>query len=64
MRATTWPRRWAALETEAVAGFDYFRMNDRERLGLPMGPRDGRDRKAARRPVPLGASASIGPLPR
>ena len=31
-------RRWALLETEAVAAFDYFRMNDRERLGLPMGP--------------------------
>jgi len=31
-------RRWAALETEAVASFDYFRMNDRERRGLPMGP--------------------------
>lgn len=31
-------RRWAALETEALASFDYFRMNDRERRGLPMGP--------------------------
>lgn len=31
-------RRWAALETQAAAEFDYFRMNDRERLGLPMGP--------------------------
>jgi hypothetical protein len=31
-------RRWAALETEAAANFDYFRMNERERLSLPMGP--------------------------
>lgn len=31
-------RRWAALETQAAAGFDYFRMNERERLALPMGP--------------------------
>jgi hypothetical protein len=31
-------RRWAALETRAVAAYDYFRMNDRERLSLPMGP--------------------------
>jgi hypothetical protein len=31
-------RRWAALETQAVAAYEYFRMNDRERLGLPMGP--------------------------
>lgn len=31
-------RRWAALETQAAAGFDYFQMTDLERLRLPMGP--------------------------
>ena len=28
---------WAALEGEAVARFDYFHMDEQERLGLPMG---------------------------
>ena len=31
-------RRWAALETQAVADFDYFNLSDSERLRLPMGP--------------------------
>ncbi|MBO9706643.1 MAG: hypothetical protein J7521_00390 [Caulobacter sp.] len=31
-------RRWSALETLAASGYDYFRMNDRERRSLPMGP--------------------------
>jgi hypothetical protein len=26
------------LETQAAADFDYFQMNERERLALPMGP--------------------------
>lgn len=30
-------RRWSALETLAASGYDYFRMNDRERRSLPMG---------------------------
>ncbi|MCA0359408.1 MAG: hypothetical protein LCH78_21610 [Proteobacteria bacterium] len=34
-------RRWSALETEAAGNFDYFRMNERERLSLPMGPEMG-----------------------
>ena len=29
-------RRWAALEIMAVSGYDYFRMSDRQRRGLPM----------------------------
>jgi len=28
---------WAALESEAVGRFDYFHMDEQERLGLPMG---------------------------
>ncbi len=39
-------RRWAALETEAAAAFDYFRMTERERLSLPMGPEMGAIEKA------------------
>ncbi len=31
-------RRWASLETAAVAGYDYFRMGEGEHLALPMGP--------------------------
>lgn len=31
-------RRWAELETEAAANFDYFNMGERERLNLSMGP--------------------------
>lgn len=31
-------RRWSALETLAAGGYDYFRMDDRQRRGLPMGP--------------------------
>lgn len=31
-------RRWAALETLAVAGHDYFRMSDHQRGSLPMAP--------------------------
>lgn len=31
-------RRWSALETLAASGYDYFRMSDRERRGLPMAP--------------------------
>jgi len=31
-------RRWAALETLAVAGYDYFRMSDYQRGSLPMAP--------------------------
>jgi hypothetical protein len=31
-------RRWAALEILAASGYDYFRMNDRERRDLPMAP--------------------------
>lgn len=31
-------RRWAALEILAVSGYDYFRMDDHQRRGLPMAP--------------------------
>lgn len=31
-------RRWSALETLAASGYDYFRMTNRERRGLPMAP--------------------------
>jgi hypothetical protein len=31
-------RRWSALEILAVSGYDYFRMSDRQRRTLPMGP--------------------------
>ena len=31
-------RHWAALETLAASGYDYFRMTERERRGLPMAP--------------------------
>lgn len=31
-------RRWAALEIMAASGYDYFRLSDRQRRGLPMGP--------------------------
>jgi hypothetical protein len=31
-------RRWAALEIVAVSGYDYFRLDDRQRQGLPMAP--------------------------
>lgn len=31
-------RRWSALETLAASGYDYFRMSDAQRSGLPMAP--------------------------
>ena len=31
-------RRWAALEILAASGYDYFRMDERQRRGLPMAP--------------------------
>ena len=31
-------RRWSALETLAAGGYDYFRMDDRQRRSLPMAP--------------------------
>jgi hypothetical protein len=31
-------RRWSALETLAASGYDYFRITERERRGLPMAP--------------------------
>lgn len=31
-------RRWAALEILAASGYDYFRMTEKERRGLPMAP--------------------------
>lgn len=31
-------RRWSALETLAASGYDYFRLNDRQRRALPMAP--------------------------
>jgi hypothetical protein len=36
--ADTLARRWAALEIAAASGYDYFRLNDRQRRGLPMAP--------------------------
>jgi hypothetical protein len=31
-------RRWGALEVLAASGYDYFRLTEKERLGLPMAP--------------------------
>ena len=31
-------RRWAALEIVAASSYDYFRLSDHQRRGLPMGP--------------------------
>lgn len=37
-KADALARRWAALEIMAASGYDYFRMNDRQRRSLPTAP--------------------------
>lgn len=37
-KADALARRWAALEIMAASGYDYFRMNERQRRRLPMAP--------------------------